>query len=93
MQRVRRRIEELARLFPLKPAITPGEVIRRTAVQRMSGEDLLVLRRMILAGRTLLSCNERESAAVAAYRSAVESVIHSAENGAKRCTGTRLPDY
>ena len=41
----------------------------------MSGEDLMVLRRMIKAGRLLVASNERESQAVAAYRSAVERVI------------------
>jgi hypothetical protein len=68
----------------------------------MSGEDLMVLRRMILAGRPLLPRNERESAAVAAYRSTVESVIHSTEGKVKRglrhavngsYKGQRLPNH
>ena len=50
-------------------------VRRRLVLQQMSGEDLMVLRRMIIAGRQLQASNERESQAVAAYRSAVERVI------------------
>ena len=54
------------------------------AVQQMSGEDLMVLRRMIKAGRPLLASTERESQAVAAYRSAVEKVIRSTDDSSKR---------
>ena len=74
MRRIQVRLEKLSQLFPEKPVITRKQAISHAAVQQMSGEDLMVLRRMIKAGR-LQASNERESQAVAAYCSAVERVI------------------
>src|SRR6202051_120075 len=73
------RLEKLGKLFPEKPVITRKQAISHAAVQQMSGEDLMVLRRMIIAGRPLLPSTERESEAVAAYRSAIEKVIRLTE--------------
>jgi phage FluMu protein gp41 len=75
MRRIHSRLEKLGKLFPAKPVVTPEQAISVAAVQQMSGEDLMVLRRMIKAGRPLLASNERESEAVAAYRSAVVAAI------------------
>ena len=75
MRRIQVRLEKLGQLFPATPVFTPEQAISHAAVQQMSGEDLMVLRRMIKAGRPLLASTERESQAVAAYRSAVEKVI------------------
>ena len=74
MRRIQVRLEKLGKLFPATPVVTLQQAISRAAVQQMSGEDLMVLRRMIIAGRQLRASNERESQAVAAYRSAVEAV-------------------
>jgi hypothetical protein len=75
MRRIQVRLEKLSKLFPEKPVITREQAISDAAVQQMSGEDLMVLRRMIIAGRQLQASSEREALAVAAYRSAVERVI------------------
>jgi hypothetical protein len=74
MRRIQVRLEKLGKLFPATPVVTPEQAISRAAVQQMSGEDLMVLRRMIIAGRQLQASSEREALAVAAYRSAVESI-------------------
>ena len=84
MRRIQVRLEKLGRLFPEKPVVTPEQAISRAAVQQMSGEDLMVLRRMIKAGRPLLASNERESEAVAAYRSAVVAAIRLTGGSSKR---------
>ena len=88
MRRIHSRLEKLGKLFPAKPVVTPEQAISRAAVQQMSGEDLMTLRRMIKAGRPLRASNERESEAVAAYRSAVEKVIRLMEGSSKRKTTT-----
>ena len=75
MRRIHSRLEKLRKLFPEKPVVTRKEAISHAAVQQMSGEDLIVLRRMIIAGRQLQASSEREALAVAAYRSAVARVI------------------
>jgi len=75
MRRIQVRLEKLGKLFPAKPVIAQKQAISHAAVQQMSGEDLMVLRRMIIAGRQLQASSEREAQAVAAYRSAVEKVI------------------
>jgi hypothetical protein len=75
MRRIQVRLEKLSKLFPEKPVINREQAISDAAVQQMSGEDLIVLRRMIIAGRQLRASSERETLAVAAYRSAVERVI------------------
>jgi hypothetical protein len=87
MRRIQVRLEKLGKLFPEKPVITRKQAVSRAAVQQMSGEDLMVLRRMIKAGRPLLASTERESQAVAAYRSAVES-IRLTEGSSKRKSST-----
>ena len=83
MRRIQVRLEKLGKLFPEKPVVTPEQAIRRATVQQMSCEDLMTLRRMIKAGR-LQASNERESQAVAAYRSAVERVIRLTGGSSKR---------
>jgi hypothetical protein len=83
MRRIQVRLEKLSKLFPATPIVTPEQAISRAAVQQMSGEDLIVLRRMIIAGRPLLASTERESEAVAAYRSAVEKVIRLTDGSSK----------
>jgi hypothetical protein len=83
MRRIQVRLEKLGKLFPEKPVVTPEQDIRRATVQQMSCEDLMTLRRMIKAGR-LQASNERESQAVAAYRSAVERVIRLTGGSSKR---------
>ena len=88
MRRIQVRLEKLGKLFPATPLVTPEQAISRAAVHQMSGEDLMVLRRMIKAGRPLLASTERESQAVAAYRSAVEKVIRLTEGSSKRKTTT-----
>jgi hypothetical protein len=80
MRRIHVRLEKLRQRFPEKPVITPEQAICNAAVQQMSVEDLLVLRRMIKAGQ-LRASNERESQAVTAYRSAVKAVK---DNASKR---------
>jgi hypothetical protein len=75
MRRIQVRLEKLSKLFSEKPVIAREQAISGAAVQQMSGEDLIVLRRMIIAGRQLQASSEREALAVAAYRSAVERVI------------------
>ena len=84
MRRIQVRLEKLGKLFPATPVVTPEQAISRAAVQQMSGEDLMVLRRMIKAGRPLLASNERESEAVAAYRSAVVAAIRLTGGSSKR---------
>jgi hypothetical protein len=84
MRRIHSRLEKLGKLFPAKPVVTPEQAISLAAVQQMSGEDLMVLRRMIKAGRPLLASNERESEAVAAYRSAVAAAIRLTGGSSKR---------
>jgi hypothetical protein len=71
MRQIQRRIEKLEMLFPVKPTPTPEQAVSQMALQQISGEDLMVLRSIIKAGRSLPS-TERESQAVAAFRSAVE---------------------
>ena len=88
MRRIQVRLEKLGKLFPATPLVTPEQAISRAAVHQMSGEDLMVLRRMIKAGRPLLASTERESQAVAAYRSAVEKVIRLTEGSSKWKTTT-----
>ena len=88
MRRIHSRLEKLGKLFPAKPVVTPEQSISLSAVQQMSGEDLMVLRRMIKAGRPLLASTERESQAVAAYRSAIEKVIRLTEGSSKWKTST-----
>jgi hypothetical protein len=88
MRRIQVRLEKLGKLFPEKPVITQKQAISHAAVQQMSGEDLMVLRRMIIAGRPLLASTERESQAVAAYSSAVEKVIRLTEGSSKRKSTT-----
>ena len=88
MRRIQVRLEKLGKLFPEKPVITQKQAISHAAVQQMSGEDLMVLRRMIIAGRPLLPSTERETEAVAAYRSAVEKVIRLTEGSSKRKSST-----
>ena len=83
MRRIQVRLEKLAKLFPEMPVVTPEQDIRRATFQQMSCEDLMTLRRMIKAGR-LQASNERESQAVAAYRSAVERVIRLTGGSSKR---------
>jgi hypothetical protein len=70
MRRIQSRIEKLTRLLAAKLIQTPP--IIRMALQLTSGEDLMVLRRIIKAGRPLLASTEQESRALAAYQSAVE---------------------
>ena len=86
MRRIQVRLEKLGKLFPEKPVITRKQDISHAAVQQMSGDDLMVLRRMIIAGRQLVVSNERESQAVAAYRSAVERVIRLTDGSSKPLT-------
>ena len=86
MRRIQVRLEKLGKRFPEKPVITPEQAISNAAVQQMSGEDLMVLRRMIIAGRPLLPSTERETEAVAAYRSAVEKVIRLTDGSSKPLT-------
>ena len=83
MRRIQVRLEKLGKLFPAKPLNTPEQAINLEVLQQMSGDDLMVLRRMIKAGR-LQASNERESQAVAAHRSAVEKVIRLTGGGSKR---------
>ena len=90
MRRIQVRLEKLSQLFPEKPVITRKQAISHAAVQQMSGEDLMVLRRMIIAGRQLQASSEREALAVAAYRSAVEKVIRLTESSSKRKTTTLI---
>jgi putative transposase len=47
MRRIQVRLEKLGKLFPEKPVITQKQAISHAAVQQMSGEDLMVLRRII----------------------------------------------
>lgn len=73
MRGIQRRLQKLGRLVPVKPAPTPQQVISVKALPHMSGEDLLVLRRMIRsrqAGQPLSPSNERESRVLEAYHSA-----------------------
>jgi hypothetical protein len=73
MRTIRNRLQKLARLFPVKPACTPEQVISEMAMQRVSCEDLLALRRMILsrqAGHSASEWDEQGSRALVAYRSA-----------------------
>ena len=73
MRRIQSRLKKLNRLFPAKPSATPEEHIRGMALQQVSSEDLMVLRRLILsrqAGRPVLELTERESRALDAYQSA-----------------------
>ena len=73
MRGIRRRLQKLGKLVPVKPPPTPQQVISAKALPPMSGEDLLVLRRMIRsrqAGQPLSASNERESRVLEAYRSA-----------------------
>jgi hypothetical protein len=73
MRRIQSRVKKLSRLFPARPTPTPEQVIRGMALQQLSGEDLMVLRRMILseqAGRSVRERTERESQALDAYHSA-----------------------
>ncbi len=73
MRRIQSRLKKLNRLFPAKPSATPEEHIRGMALQQVSSEDLMVLRRLILsrqAGRPVLELTERESRALDAYLSA-----------------------
>ena len=88
MRRIHSRLEKLGKLFPAQPVVTPEQAISLAAVQQMSGEDLMVLRRMIIAGRQLQASSEREALAVAAYRSGVEKVIRLTEGSSKRKTTT-----
>jgi len=73
MRRIQSRVEKLSSLFPAKPSTAPEEHIREMAVKRLSDEDLMVLRRLILsrqAGRPVLEVTERESRALEAHQSA-----------------------
>jgi hypothetical protein len=76
MRQIQSRIEKLAAILcTVKPSPTPEQAVRRMALQQMSGEDLMVLRSIIKAGRPLIASTERESQAIGAYRSAVEKAI------------------
>ena len=91
MRRIQVRLEKLGKLFPEKPVITRKQAISHAAVQQMSGEDLMVLRRMIIAGRQLQASSEREALAVAAYRSAVESIRLTDGSTKREKTGSSKP--
>jgi hypothetical protein len=85
MRRIQVRLEKLGKLFPATtPVVTPQQAISHAAVQQMSGEDLMVLRRMIIAGRQLQASSEQEAQAVAAYRSAVERAIRLTDGTSRR---------
>ena len=73
MRRIQSRVKKLSSLFPAKPSTAPEEHIREMALKRLSDEDLMVLRRLILsrqAGRPVLEVTERESRALEAHQSA-----------------------
>src|ERR1700719_3727444 len=90
MRRIQVRLKKLGKLFPATPVVTPEQAISHAAVQQMAGEDLMVLRRMIKAGRPLLASTEPESQEVAAFRSAVGKVIRLSESSSKRKTTTLI---
>jgi hypothetical protein len=72
MRQIRSRIEKIAMSLPAKAAPTPQQAIIQMALRLTPGEDLIVLRRIIKAGRPLLTSTQQESRAIAAYQSAVE---------------------
>jgi hypothetical protein len=82
MRRIQSRIEKLTRLLAAKPIPTPP--IIQMALQLTSGEDLMVLRRVIKAGRPLLASTEQESRALAAYQSALEKAALLNDNLTRR---------
>ena len=60
-------------LFPSKPSDTPEQAMSKLALRQLSGEDLMVLRRMTLSeqsGRPTRERTERELQALDAYHSA-----------------------
>jgi hypothetical protein len=70
MRQIQRRLEKLAKSLAVKPIPTPP--IIQMALQLTPSEDLMILRRIIKAGRPLLASTEQESRALAAYQSVVE---------------------
>jgi hypothetical protein len=70
MRQIQRRLETLTRLLAANPTPTPP--IIQMALQLTPVEDLMILRRIIKAGRPLLASTEQESRALAAYESAVD---------------------
>jgi hypothetical protein len=72
MRRIRSRIEKIAMSLAAKPAPTPQQAITQMALRLTAGEDLMVLHRLIKAGRPLVASTEQESQAIAAYQSSVE---------------------
>ena len=72
MRQIRKRIEKIAMLFPVKPNPTPEQMVKQMALRLTPGEDLMVLWRMLKTVRPLLATTEQESQAIAAYESAFE---------------------
>ncbi len=61
MRRIQSRLKKLNRLFPAKPSATPEEHIRGMALQQVSSEDLMVLRRLILSRQAGRRCDPVET--------------------------------
>ena len=94
MRQIQSRIEKLAAILcTVKPSPTPEQAVSQMALRHMSGEDLMVLRSIIKAGRPLIASTERESQAIGAYRSAVEKAIALTNDNLKRGKSHRLTDH
>ena len=72
-QNIERRLEKLETIFPPQRGPSREKVIQSAALQQLSEEDLLTLRRMSKVGWPRPS-NEGEDRALAAYRSAVAAI-------------------
>src|SRR5690349_12428648 len=76
------RLDKLASVFPVKPPPTREEAIKSLAIRLTPSEDLMVIVRMLRAGRE--PANEREFQARAAYVSAVQKAIELTDGVSKR---------
>ena len=84
MRQLRRRIEKIAMSFPAKPKPPREQMVKQMASRLTPGEDLMVLRRIMKAGRPLLAATEQESQAIAAYESAFEKATSLIKEDLKR---------
>jgi hypothetical protein len=76
------RLDELARVFPVKPPPTREEVIKSLAIRLTPSEDLMVIALMLRERRQ--PADEREFQAQAAYVSAVKKAVELTDGVSKR---------
>jgi len=82
IRQFQRRLDKLAKLFPVTPPPSREDLILKMALRLMPDEQLWLVHRMLEAGQ-LLPSNEQELQALAAYDSAFERAAQIIDNSSK----------